>query len=108
MTMIIGSNLYINGPSIWENADGTYGVGDPSDPVNSGFGMSAFYKSNGEYAGSLTLFKNVIMKKRSEYGASTEKFNRQETVSPNWKSANTPRLQSYGLKAVDKKVKGIF
>ncbi|MBQ2703397.1 MAG: hypothetical protein IJF63_06015, partial [Alistipes sp.] len=108
MTMIIGGNLYINGPSIWENADGTYGVGEPSDPVNSGFGMSAFYKSNGEYAGSLTLFKNVIMKKRSEYGASTEKFNRQETVSPNWKSANTPRLQSYGLKAVDKKVKGIF
>lgn len=108
MTMIIGSNLYINGPSIWENADGTYGVGEPSDPVNSGFGISAFYKSNGEYAGSLTLFKNVIMKKRSEYGASTEKFNRQETVFPNWKSANTPRLQSYGLKAVDKKVKGIF
>lgn len=108
MTMIFGNNLYINGPSIWENADGTYGVGEPSDPVNSGFGISAFYKSNGEYAGSLTLFKNVIMKKRSEYGASTEKFNRQETVFPNWKSANTPRLQSYGLKAVDKKVKGIF
>ena len=108
MTMIFGNSLYINGPSIWENADGTYGVGEPSDPVNSGFGISAFYKSNGEYAGSLTLFKNVIMKKRSEYGASTEKFNRQETVFPNWKSANTPRLQSYGLKAVDKKVRGIF
>lgn len=100
MTKIVGTTLYINGPSIWENADGTYGVGEPSDPVNSGFGMSAFYKSNGEYAGSLTLFTNVIMKKKNEYGASTENYSRKESVSPTWKSVNPLQLRKYNFNIV--------
>ncbi|MBQ7341703.1 MAG: hypothetical protein IJW42_00420 [Alistipes sp.] len=100
MTKIVGTTLYINGPSIWENADGTYGVGEPSDPVNSGFGMSAFYKSNGEYAGSLSLFTNVIMKKKNEYGASTENYSRKESVSPTWKSVNPLQLRKYNFNIV--------
>lgn len=103
ITKIVGTNLYTNGPSIWENADGTYGVGDPSDPVNSGFGLSAFSKTTGAYAGSLTLFTNVTMKKRTEHSATTEKYNRKESVSPTWKSSNPLRLQKYGLKVVEKK-----
>ena len=100
LTMLVGNNLYTNGPSIWENADGTFGVGDPGDPVNSGFTVSAFYKSNGGYAGTLTLFTNVIMKKKNEYGASTENYSRKESVSPTWKSVNPLQLRKYNFNIV--------
>ncbi len=100
ISQIVGNYLYLNGPLFWENVDGTYGVGEPSDPVNSGFGLSAFLKSNGEYAGMITIFTNVIMKKVDEYGASTEKYNRKDAVSPTWKSANPLQLRKYNFNIV--------
>ncbi|MBE6211463.1 MAG: hypothetical protein E7130_07560 [Rikenellaceae bacterium] len=100
LTMLVGNTLYTNGPSFWENADGTFGVGDPGDPVNSGFTVSAFYKSNGGYAGTLSLFTNVIMKKKNEYGASTENYSRKESVSPTWKSVNPLQLRKYNFNIV--------
>ncbi len=110
--LIIGTSVYYSGPQIWANEDGTYGIGHISDIENSGYTFGAWNKSDGKFAGTLpgAVFFNGKMRKVEAQGsaASTEKFNRQETVFPNWKSANTPRLQSYGLKAVDKKVKGIF
>ncbi len=107
-SLILGNSVYLQGPQIWANGDGTYGIGHTSDIENSGYTFGAWNKSNGEFAGTLpgAIFYDGKMRRVEAAGssASTEKFNRAEVVSPTWKSVNPLQLNKNGFKVVGTKL----
>ena len=84
--------IYTNGPEFFDKGDGTYGVGLSTDP-SFGFALGAYKKSDGTFAGTIGTFMNVSMRKieQTSYSTSTEKFGRQETVTPTWKGVQPTR-----------------
>ena len=94
--------IYASAPEFFDKGNGIYGIGASINPAY-GVALGAYAKSNGEFAGTLGVFYNMTMRKieQSSYSTSTEKFNRQETVSPTWKSANAPRLERNGITPVN-------
>ncbi len=103
-SLLVGKYIYLQGPQIWSNGDGTYSVGHISAPADSGYTFGAWDKATGQFVGTLpgSVFLHGNMKKviASDASASTEKFYRQETVSPSWKSVNPLRLEKYGFTEV--------
>ena len=102
-SLLIGSSIYYQGPQIWANEQGSYKIGHPSDPTNSGYAFGAWQKSDGQFAGVIGgAHYDVVMKKvvSQNSSASTEKFGRQETVAPTWKSATPLKLEKSGLTPV--------
>ena len=105
-SLLIGTSIYYQGPQIWANEQGVYKIGHPSDPTNSGYAFGAWSKTTGNFEGVIGgAHYDVVMKKvvSKESSASTEKFNRQETVSPTWKSANALRLEKNGFTPINSK-----
>ncbi len=85
--------IYTSAPEFFDKGDGTYGIGASINP-SYGVALGAYAKSNGAFAGTLGTFYNMTMRKieQSSSSTSTEKFSRQETVSPTWKSVQPLRL----------------
>ena len=94
--------IYSNTPEFFDKGNGIYGIGLSSDS-SFGVALGAYRKSDGTFAGVLNTFNNMTMRKIEASGTSvsTEKFNRQETVSPTWKSNNAPRLMRSNLIPAD-------
>ena len=86
--------IYASAPEFFDKGNGTYGIGASINPAY-GVALGAYAKSNGEFAGTLGVFFNMTMRKIEQSGssASTEKFSRQETVSPTWKGVQPLRLE---------------
>lgn len=105
--LVSGTSIFFHNTSIWAKGDGTYGIGNPSDPTNTGYAFGVFDKSDGAFVGVLNgVFKDVTLKKIEASGssASTEKFSRQETVSPTWKGVAPARIEKHGLRLVDNRM----
>ena len=105
-SLLVGNSIYYQGPMIWANEQGTYKIGHPSAPADSGYAFGAWQKSDGEFAGVLGgAHYDVVMKKvsQSTSSASTEVFGRKDTISPTWKSVGQLRLDKCGLTPVDQK-----
>ena len=104
-SLIIGNSIYYQGPQIWAE-NGVYHIGNPTDTANSGYAFGAWSKSNGEFAGIIGgAHYDVTMKKvadTSSASASTEKFSRQETVSPTWKAVTPARIEKSNLSPMQK------
>ena len=85
--------IYASAPEFFDKGNGTYGIGASINPAY-GVALGAYKKSDGAFAGTLGVFFNMTMRKIEQSGssASTEKFSRQETVSPTWKSITPLRL----------------
>ena len=85
--------IYASAPEFFDKGNGTYGIGASINPAY-GVALGAYKKSDGAFAGTLGTFYNMTMRKIEQSGssASTEKFSRQETVSPTWKSITPLRL----------------
>ena len=85
--------IYTSAPEFFDKGDGTYGIGASINP-SYGVALGAYKKSDGAFAGTLGAFYNMTMRKieQSSSSTSTEKFSRQETVSPTWKSVQPLRL----------------
>jgi hypothetical protein len=85
--------IYASAPEFFDKGNGTYGIGASINPAY-GVALGAYKKSDGSFAGTLRAFFNMTMRKIEQSGssASTEKFSRQETVSPTWKSITPLRL----------------
>lgn len=105
-SLLVGNSIYFQGPMIWANEQGTYKIGHPSAPADSGYAFGAWQKSDGEFAGVVGgAHYDVVMKKvsQSTSSASTEVFGRKDTISPTWKSVGQLRLDKCGLTPVDQK-----
>lgn len=105
-SLLVGTSIYYQGPMIWANEQGTYKIGHPSAPADSGYAFGAWQKSDGEFAGVVGgAHYDVVMKKvsQSTSSASTEVFGRKDTISPTWKSVGQLRLDKCDLTPVDQK-----
>ncbi len=99
--------IYNNAPEFFDKGDGTYSIGLST---NSTYGVSlgAYQKSNGAFAGIIGgPFYNMTMRKieQTSYSTSTEKFSRQETVSPTWKEVQPLRLEKGRFTPAGKAIK---
>lgn len=104
-SLLVGNSIYYQGPQIWANEQGTYKIGHQTAPADSGYAFGAWRKSDGEFEGVLGgAHYDVVMKKvvSNNSNASTEKFSRQETVSPNWKAVAPVRIERSNITPVKK------